>query len=108
MEINGNMNSVDLAKAGKLLAFGGKIGMDLSGYGMLDVNIRSGNVYMWLEDYNFTLLIGLGSAQIKACYSCPVDGSEDTKERIYSLQDVEKWAAKHAKESEAKEEGVQK
>jgi hypothetical protein len=103
MEINGNMNSNDLAKAGKLLAFGGEIGMDLSGYGILDVNLASGNVYMWLEDYNFCLFIGLGSPSIKARYSCPIDGEESIKERVYSLQDVEMWSSKRAKESEAKE-----
>lgn len=104
MNINesGNMGNNELIKAGKLLVKAGELGMDVSGYGALDVNATSGYVYLWVEDYNFTLFVDL-QGKIKALYSCPVDGEETIKERVYSLQDVSMWASKMAKASEAKD-----
>lgn len=105
MNINesGTMTANELTKAGKLLTKAGALGMDTSGYGSLDVNKTSGYVYLWLEDYNFTIFIAPSGSAVKALYSCPYDGEESIKERIYSLQDLEMWADKRAKESEEKE-----
>lgn len=69
------------------------LGMDLSGYGQADVNPHSGNVYMWLEDYPFTLYIGLGSDTVYANWSNPNNGEEtDISIDGMTLVDLEMWA----------------
>lgn len=104
MNINesGNMGNNELIKAGKLLVKAGELGMDVSGYGALDVNTTSGYVYLWTEDYNFTLFVDL-QGNVKALYSCPIDGEETIKDTVSSITGLEKWADKMAKASEAKE-----
>lgn len=106
MNINTNdMVANEARKAGLLLAHAGKIGMNLGGYGELAVNQNSGNVYLWLEDYNFCLFVGLSNDdKVEACYSCPVDGEEtmvDADEM--SLDELEAWAQALAEESDSKE-----
>lgn len=77
MEINNkNMCSYELRKAGLLITEAANIGRDVSGYGQLDVNPNSGNVYLWLEDYPNTMYISLGSDTIYYSYSCPECGNE--------------------------------
>jgi len=67
--------------------------MDISGYGFADENQNSGNVYLWLEDYPFTLYIGLGSDDIYASWSNPENGDEEEIEVSgKSLADLEAWA----------------
>ena len=70
------------------------LGMDISGYGMADMNPNSGNVYLWLENYPFTLYIGLGSDTIWANWSSPMNGEEHDIE-VYeatTLDRLENWA----------------
>jgi hypothetical protein len=95
MEMNSKMCANELRKAGLLLVKASSLGMDVSGYGMLDVNLNSGNVYLWLEDYDFCLYIGLGSDDVVACWSSPEDGREEfyTLEDCTSLHTLEDWAA---------------
>lgn len=99
-----NMTQNDWRKAGILLNHAGNVlGMDCSGYGEIDVNPRSGNVYLWLEGYNFCLYIGLGSDTVIACYSCPIDGEEAIRKAGKSLERLEAWASKLARKSDKKE-----
>ena len=96
MEIkNENMCNNEVRKAGLLLVAASELGMNVSGYGELAVNYNSGNVYLWLEDYSFSLYIGLNPDRIIACWS----SSEDGREEFYFLEDctplstLEDWAA---------------
>lgn len=104
MEINSKLTSNELHKAGLLLVKAAELGMDVSGYGQLDVNKGSGNVYLWIEDYNFCLYIPMGSDwTVMACYSCPVDGEEETRKAGNSMPALEKWAEKLAAKSDKKQ-----
>lgn len=94
MEINNkNLCSNELRKIALLMTKASDLGMDLSGYGQADVNPHSGNVYMWLEDYPFTLYIGLGSDTVYANWSNPNNGEEtDISIDGMTLVDLEMWA----------------
>ena len=78
-----NMCSNEVRKAGLLLTKAAELGMDASGYGELGVNLNTGNVYLWLEDYAFALYIGLGSDRIIALWT----SFEDDTEEEYPLED---------------------
>ena len=110
MELNNkNMCSWELQKAGFLISEAGKLGMNVSGYGFVDVNPNSGYTYIWLEDYNFTLYMPINCELVKtdiyALFSCPVDGEEEEMqlEDNTRLVDLEKWAEKLDKKSRKKE-----
>jgi hypothetical protein len=95
MEINNkNMCNNEVRKVGLLITEASRLGMDVSGYGMADVNQNSGNVYLWLEDYPACLYIGLsGDDEIYACYSDPEDGEEfeTTTDDWSSVDDMYEW-----------------
>ena len=66
-----------MRKIGRLLAHASDIGLGYERYdGAADKNQSSGNVYLWLEDYPFTLYIGLGEDTIYASWECSNDGHE--------------------------------
>jgi hypothetical protein len=93
MEINQNLCSNALRKVALLITKASDLGMDISGYGYAGENQNSGNVYLWLEDYPFTLYIGLGSDTIYANWSSPNNGEEeDIDIEAMPLFDVEAWA----------------
>ena len=93
MEIKSNLCSNATRKIGLLITKAADLGMDVSGFGMADENQNSGNVYLWLEDYPFTLYIGLGSDTIYALWSNPNDGEEiETETEGKTLSDLEDWA----------------
>jgi hypothetical protein len=93
MEIKSNLCSNATRKIGLLIVAASDLGMDISGYGFADENQNSGNVYLWLEDYPFTLYIGLGSDDIYASWSNPENGDEEEIEVSgKSLADLEAWA----------------
>ena len=93
MEISQNLCSNALRKVALLITKASDLGMDISGYGEAGENQNSGNVYLWLEDYPFTLYIGLGSDTIYANWSSPIDGSEeDIDIEAMPLFDLEAWA----------------
>lgn len=95
MEIKSNLCSNATRKIGLLITKASELGMDISGYGMADENQNSGYVYLWLEDYPFTLYIGLGSDSIYALWSNPNDGEEEEMEVAdYELRELEQWAYK--------------
>ena len=89
-----NMTSNEIRKAALLITKAADMGMDLSGYGECAVNQHSGNVYLWLEDYPFTICIGPGgNDRIWACWSNPENGEEEfTATHSMTLHDLETWA----------------
>ena len=77
------------------------LGMDLSGYGQADVNPNSGYVYLWLEDYPFTLYIDLGSDTVYASWSNYYNGEEDqTSTEGETLESLIQWCEDLEKEIE--------
>ena len=92
MEIKSNLGNNQMRKVAILLTKASELGMDVSGYGFADENKHSGNVYLWLEDYSFTLYIGLGDDEVMANWSDPYDGEEhDTEVGDKSLYELEQW-----------------
>ena len=101
MEINSNLCSNAIRKIALLITKASDLRMDISGYGFADENTSSGNVYLWLEDYFFTLFIGLGSDNIYALWTNFNDGEEiEIDIENMSLFDIEHWAQNLAYESE--------
>jgi hypothetical protein len=101
MEIKSNLCNNAVRKIGLLITKAGDLGMDLSGYGFADENQNSGNVYLWLEDYQFTLYIGLGDDTIYASWSDPMNGEEEEIEvEGKTLAELELWAEQLYTESE--------
>lgn len=93
MQITQDLCSNALRKAALLITKASQLGMDVSGYGDIGENCDSGNVYIWLEDYPFTLYIGLGSDTIYALWSNPNNGEDEEIEAgTMSLDDLENWA----------------
>ena len=77
MEIKNNLCSNATRKIALLITKASELGMDVSGYGFADENQNSGYVYLWLEDYPFTLFIRpCGDDEIEALWSDPYDGEE--------------------------------
>jgi hypothetical protein len=94
MQINENLGNNAYRKIAKLLTKAVDIGMDLSGYGEANENKNSGHVYLYLEDYNFTLFISLGSDEVQALWFSSVDGEEiEIEVGDMSLADLESWAS---------------
>ena len=92
MEIKSNLCSNATRKIGLLITKASELGMDVSGYGMADENQNSGYVYLWLEDYPFTLYIGLGSDSIYALWTNMNDGEEvEVEVGSMSLDDLMQW-----------------
>ena len=101
MEINSNLCSNATRKIALLITKASDLGMDISGYGFADENTSSGNIYLWLENYSFTLFIGLGSDTIYALWTNFNDGEEiEVEIENMSLFDIEHWAQDLAHESE--------
>jgi hypothetical protein len=93
MEITANLCSNATRKIGLLITKASDLGMDIGGYGEASENTSSGNVYLWLEDYSFTLYIGLGSDSIYALWTNSNDGEEiEVEVDSMSLFDLQAWA----------------
>lgn len=95
MQITSNLCSNATRKIGLLITKASDLGMDISGYGEANENNNSGNVYLWLEDYPFTLYIGLGSDSIYALWTNSDNGDEEILEveASTSLEDLYKWCS---------------
>ena len=104
-----NMCSNEVRKAGLLLTRAAELGMDASGYGELAVNYNSGNVYLWLEDYSFTLYIDLGSDNVHALWTSSEDGNEEviTLEANTQLDTITGWAEYCQRQDEIKHNTVE-
>ena len=81
-------------KVALLITKAADLGMDLTCYGNAAENENNGNVYLWLEDYPFTLYIPLCSDDaIHACWSSLyVDHEELIEVDAMTLRDLETWA----------------
>jgi len=65
MKINTKkMTNNELRKAALLILKACEMNMDLTSYGEVGVNEGNGNVYLWVEDYPFTLFIPYGERNI--------------------------------------------
>ena len=97
------MTSNEIRKIALILTKAADMGMDIAGYGEAAVNQSSGNVYLWLEDYPFTLYIGpSGGDRIYACWSNPENGEEETTDtHDLTLHDLEEWAEDLIAQAEA-------
>jgi len=104
-----NMCSNEVRKAGLLLTRAAELGMDVTGYGELAVNPNTGNVYLWLEDYAFTLYIGLGSDSIIALWTSSEDGTEEEYplEACTSLYTLNDWSEFCQREDDRKHSTVE-
>ena len=103
MEItNKKLTNDELRKAGLLIVKASELGIDCSGYGQLDVNYNSGNVYLWLEDYPFTLFIGLWSDHVYVLWSNPENGEEvETAAGVHTLESLLDWCEQLYNEMQA-------
>jgi|ERR1035437_8190014 hypothetical protein len=93
MEIKSNLCSNAVRKVALLITQASKLGMDVSGYGFADENPNSGNVYLWLEDYPFTLYIDLGDDTVNAVWTNPEDGEESSTDKTDNLDALYSWCA---------------
>ena len=98
MNITQNLCSNALRKVALLITKASELGMDISGYGEAAENQNFGNVYLWLEDYPFTLYIDLGSDKVYANWSSSLNDHEESMDTAFvtkgliSLADLTKWA----------------
>lgn len=94
MEINNELSHNAIRKIALLITKASELGMDVSGYGHASENNMSGYVYLWLEDYPFTLFIRPCSDDtIEALWSDPWDGEEhEISVDGMSLADLYDWA----------------
>lgn len=95
MNINENLCSNELRKAALLITEASRLGMSLNSYGNIGVNQGNGNVYLWLEDYPFSLFIDLGDDTIQACWSSFESGCEEIIDvNGQTLLELETWCEK--------------
>jgi hypothetical protein len=94
MEIQENLCANAIRKIALLITKASELGMNLSGYGHAAEHPNNGNVYLWLEDYPFTLYIPLcADDAIHACWSSLyVDHEELIEVDAMTLRDLEAWA----------------
>jgi len=98
MEINNkNMCQWEITKGAFLISQASALGMNVTGYGLLDVDQNSGNTYLWLEDYPFTLFMpiscDLEKTAIYAIWS-DFNNGDDTELALSdntTLEDLYNW-----------------
>jgi len=92
MEFQENLCANAIRKIALLITKAADLGMNLSGYGHAAENPNNGNVYLWLEDYTFTLFISLGDDAINACWtSLYTDDEEIIPVDDMKLYQLEAW-----------------
>jgi len=94
MEIKSNLCSNAMRKIALLITKASDLGMDISGYGYADENSNSGYIYLWLEDYAFTLFIRpCGGDEVEALWTNPENGDEyEVNVADKTLSVLEQWA----------------
>ena len=90
-----HMTANEARKMALLIMKAADIEMSLSGYGECAVNPNSGNVYLWSENYPFSLYIAPSYGdRIHACWANPETGDEEFIDAHgMALDDLEEWAA---------------
>ena len=99
-------NAKQAKNVGRLLILAADLGMNVSGYGELSYNNTFGNTYLWLEEYQFTLFINDYDDELKALYTCFIDGEEMEIciDENTDLETLETWADNLYLESVKKDE----
>lgn len=113
MELNtiNKMKKREQERAIYLIRHALRLDMDISGYGEVGVNESTGNIYIWIEDYNFSLYMGPESdliiEDIYAVWSDPYNGMEEEMElkKTTRLIDIEEWARSCFIKSEEQQNG---
>ncbi len=77
----------EIEKAAYLILKAKQLGMDLNSYGELSVNKNSGNTYLWLEDYPFTLFMPINCELIDEDVFVNYFDSETGEETDQALSD---------------------
>lgn len=99
-----NMSRKQLLNVGRLIVKAGELDFPIdSAMTQVGYNNIYGNTFLWCEDVQYTLFISDFDSRIKALYSCPYDGEEVERLAGNDETKLDKWAAKLALKSEAKE-----
>lgn len=94
MEISNKLGGNALRRIGLLIVKASDLGMDLNCDGYMGENKMSGYAYLWAENYQFSLCIGLGSDDVIAFWnSSESDWEEFTDTTNKTLYDLEQWAS---------------
>ena len=101
MEIKSNLCSNATRKIALLITKASELGMDVSGYGEASENSTSGYVYLWLEDYPFTLFIRpCGDDEIEALWTNYENGEEiETDVDDMTLEELHQWCNDNEQEA---------
>lgn len=73
------------------------LGIDYSGYGEIGLNENTGNVYVWLDGYSFTLympiICDLKKEHVRVLFFAPYDGAitEKSLGEFSTLEEIEAW-----------------
>ena len=100
MEIKKDLCANAIRKVALLITKASELGMDISTYGEAAENQSNGNVYLWLENYPFTLYIDLGSDDVQACWTNYDNGDEEFIDvDSMTLYQIEEWCKNNDKEA---------
>ena len=97
-----SMGTKQLKNVGLLLVKAADLGMDLDDV-QIGYNTSSGNTWLWSEWHSFTLFISDFENGIKALHTCSYDGTETERNKVESLERLEKWCEKLNAKFEAKQ-----
>lgn len=87
----------EIQKSAYLVLKAKQLGMHLDGYGELAVNSNSGNTYLWLEDYNFSLFMPINceltDEDVFVNYFDHITGNEIEEQlsEFSSIDEINKW-----------------
>jgi hypothetical protein len=85
------MTNWELDKANFIIQQARALGMDMNGYGEVSVNQNSGYVYLWPEDYPFTLYMPISCEvnreSVFVLWTNPEDG-EEIDEYLTAFKDM--------------------
>jgi hypothetical protein len=88
MNINENLTSWEIEKGIYLINTASNLKMQLSKHTIIDVNNSSGYVYLYEENYNFTLYMPINCDLIKADVYALHTNFENGEESEISLKDI--------------------
>ena len=83
------MSNWECQKAAFLILQAAELGMQVDGYGEVNVNPNSGYTYLWLDDYSFCLYMeincDLEKRDVYVLWTNPEDG-EETEARLTNFK----------------------
>jgi hypothetical protein len=95
------IKGTDLNKALQLIKTAQDLKMELECYGEVATNSRTGNVYLWLEDYPFVLFIGPSDNIVRVLWTDTYT-DEEVEECLDTFSDLDElyyWIEKLEEES---------